>query len=391
MRLAAVSVYPALKFLARHSCPHPRFCSLRPRPFVSNVPPTIAAKVGKNLHLKHNHPLNIIKTRVENYFLSSFRDSSANTSIFRTFDNFSPRVNTKACFDDLLVPKTHPSRKITDTFYFSPEECLRTHTSAHQTELMSAGHPAFLVTGDCYRRDEVDATHYPVFHQMEGVRVWDAGSVSTEYVVNDLKAALEGMVKAVFGQELQSRWIDAYFPFTEPSLEMEVFYNEKWLELLGCGVIHAKIMENIGLSNKKGWAFGIGLERLAMVLFQIPDIRLFWSEDVRFLSQFKSGQITKFQSFSKYSPTARDVSLWLKDADTMHENDFCAIVREIAGDLAELVTLLSTFEHPTTKRLSKHYRIIYCSPDRNVTNDEINAIQTQVRDALAKIPSVELR
>jgi len=291
----------------------------------------------------------------------------------------------------LLVPKSHPSRSITDTFYYSPEECLRTHTSAHQPELMAAGNSAFLVTGDCYRRYEVDATHYPVFHQMEGVRVWDANSVSTEYVVNDLKAALEGMVKEVFGEPLQSRWIDAYFPFTEPSFEMEVNYNDKWLELLGCGMIHSKIMENIGLSNKKGWAFGIGLERLAMVLFQIPDIRLFWSQDARFISQFKNGQITKFQSFSKFSPTARDVSLWLDNAESMHENDFCAIVREVAGDLAELVTLISTFEHPETKRLSKHYRIIYCSPERNITHDEINLIQAKVRLALSKVPSVELR
>src|SRR5437879_1993511 len=119
--LASTSLYSA-KFLSRQACAHPRFCSLRPRPFVSNIPPTITAKNGKKLHLKRNHPLNIIKTRVENYFLSSFLDkNNANSPIFRTFDNFSPRVNTKACFDDLLVPKTHPSRRITDTFYYSAE------------------------------------------------------------------------------------------------------------------------------------------------------------------------------------------------------------------------------------------------------------------------------
>jgi len=83
--------------------------------------------------------------------------------------------------------------------------------------------------------------------------------------------------------------------------------------------------------------------------------------------------------------------MWMKSADTLHDNDFCAIVREVAGDLAELVTLVSTFEHPSTKRFSKHYRILYCSPERNITNDEINVIQSQVRDAVAKVPDVELR
>jgi len=167
------------------------FSTLQPRPFVSNVPPTITQKIGKQLHLKNNHPLNILKTRVENYFFSSFHDST-NAPIFRTFDDFHPRVTTKACFDDLLVPKDHVSRKYTDTFYFTPDEILRPHTSAHQTQLLKAGYNAFLVSGDCYRRDEIDATHYPVFHQMEGVRVWDADSVTTEFVVNDLKASLEG-------------------------------------------------------------------------------------------------------------------------------------------------------------------------------------------------------
>jgi len=347
--------------------------------------------VGKNLHLRQHHPLNTIKERVENYFRSTFLEDGKH--IFQTFDNLPARVTTKACFDDLLVPADHPSRAISDTFYFTPEECLRTHTSAHQTQLMQAGHSAFLVTGDCYRRDEIDATHYPVFHQMEGVRVWPGSDkITTEYVMNDLKQALEGMVRTLFGATVQIRWVDAYFPFTEPSLEMEVFYNDKWLEVLGCGAIHGNIMKNIGLGHKKGWAFGIGLERLAMVLFKIPDIRLFWSEDPRFISQFKQGEIAEFRTFSTVGCGIKcDVSMWLADPGAIHLNDFCAVVRDLAGDLVESVAVVDTFKHPKTGRLSTTYRVTYRSFERNITHLEINAIQDQVRKTLAQKFAIELR
>lgn len=107
------------------------------------------------------------------------------------------------------------------------------------------------------------------------------------------------------------RWNSDYFPFTEPSFELEIFFNNKWLEVLGCGVIHQQVMRNSNRPEKYGWAFGLGLERLAMVLFSIPDIRLFWSQDERFIRQFQAGQMIKFKSFSKYPPATRDISYWL--------------------------------------------------------------------------------
>jgi phenylalanyl-tRNA synthetase alpha chain len=105
--------------------------------------------------------------------------------------------------------------------------------------------------------------------------------------VDDLKEGLEGMVKELFGKDTPQRWVDAYFPFTHPSLELEVYYDNQWMEVLGCGVIQRDIVAK-AKRNDVGWAFGLGLERLAMVLFKIPDIRLFWSTDERFLSQFKA-------------------------------------------------------------------------------------------------------
>eukprot|EP00913_Durusdinium_trenchii_P011534 g10829.t1 len=173
------------------------------------------------------------------------------------------------------------------------------------------------------RRDEIDASHYPAFHQCEGVRLFDAQKVSKEEVMEDLKKTLEGLAAHLFqlktGEDTM-RWLDEYFPFTEPSLELEIFYNEDWMEVLGCGVIHHDVLRNAGLDPEKvhGWAFGLGLERLAMVLFGIPDIRLFWSDDARFAQQFSEGSFsekTKFKPFSKYPPVLKDPShSWARGA-----------------------------------------------------------------------------
>ncbi|KAM3731748.1 hypothetical protein ACB098_11G005300 [Castanea mollissima] len=181
-------------------------------------------------------------------------------------------------------------RSYNDTYYIDAQSVLRCHTSTHQAELLRRGHTHFLVTGDVYRRDSIDSTHYPVFHQMEGVRVfspddWEASGVdATSYAAEDLRKCLEGLANHLFGA-VEMRWIDTYFPFTNPSFELEIYFQEKWLEVLGCGVTEQEILKRSGKMNNVAWAFGHGLERLAMVLFDIPNIRLFWSNDERFTSQ----------------------------------------------------------------------------------------------------------
>lgn len=267
---------------------------------------------------------------------------------------------------------------------------LRTHTSAHQSELLRKGSRAFLATGDCYRRDEIDSTHYPVFHQMEGLRAWKKTDVDTEYIINDLKSTLEGMVRTIFG-DVEMRWVDAYFPFTDPSWELEIYYNDEWLEVLGCGVVEEQVMQFGESSEYHGWAFGLGLERLAMVLFQISDIRLFWSKDERFLSQFRQGEITQFEPFSKYPPCTKDISMWVPNEEIMHVNDFCAVVRESAGDMVEKVELVDLFTHPKTGRVSKCFRITYRSLERTLTNEEVNALQESVRENIENMENIELR
>lgn len=353
------------------------------------LPSNIVDKIGKNLHLQSRHPLNWIKHKIQNYFQSG-KVSSLTPFIFH--DGFAPQVSIKDNFDSLLIPADHVSRSHKDTFYIDDDTVLRTHTSAHQNQLLRQGERYFLVTGDVYRRDTVDATHYPVFHQMEGVwvpRLKDLGAFTDpqKEVTKHLHATLEGLAKYLFGN-VECRWVDCYFPFTAPSWELEIFFNGDWLEVLGCGLIEKKILENNGMPDDVGWAFGLGLERLAMVLFQIPDIRLFWSEDPRFLNQFQDSADVIFKPYSKHPCVTKDISFWI--SSDYHENDFYQLIREAAEDLIEEVKLIDNFQHPKTKQINHTYRIIYRSMDRTLTNEEINNLQEVIRQKTQELP-IELR
>jgi len=365
----------------------------------SNIVTAIASKVGRNLHNTVDHPLQIIKTWIAQHFTDTYADENGNP-LFEKFDSLSPIVTTAMCFDDLLTLPDHPSRSRSDTYYLDDERLLRSHMTAHQTTLLRQGRRSFLFAGDVYRRDAVDACHYPCFHQMDGVKIYkwkDLGVTSHEeaipIVLEDLRKTLAGMVASIFG-DVEMKWVESTFPFTEPSLELEILFQGKWLEVLGCGVMRSKILENGGLFEHTGWAFGLGLERLAMILFQVPDIRLFWTEDERFTSQFvgavSSGRRDlKFVPFSKYPMCYKDVSFW--HSAELHENDVAEIVRGICGDLAEDVQMVDQFVHPKTQRHSICYRICYRAMDRTLTNEEVDSLQAQLCEALASQLDVQLR
>lgn len=358
-------------------------------------------KVGRNLHKHNNHPLGIIKTKIE-HFMNSYASKTSTSGIrpskFDIYDSFSPLVDVKSCFDDLRVPKDHVSRRPSDTYYITDKLVLRTHTSAHQTQLLRQGVDAFLCSGDVFRRDEIDATHYPVFHQMEGVRLLSEDDVRLLSVLEqkklaelDLKEILSALALDLFG-DVEMRWKEDYFPFTEPSFELEVKFNGNWLEVLGCGVIHNDVLSVSGRDGRVGWAFGLGLERLAMILFGIPDIRLFWSQDERFTSQFKKGVISKFVPYSKYPLCYKDVSFWLpENKSSVHVNDIYEIIREVGGDLVEKVHIFDEFINKKTGLSSQAYRITYRHMDRNLTNEEVDKIQWLVRENLVTKLKVTLR
>lgn len=340
----------------------------------SNITPGIQSKIGKELHNQKNHPIEIIKKIIHGYFGEGFTK----------FDNMNPIVHIEENFDKLLIPKDHPARKTSDTYYKDETHVLRTHTSAHQNELLNAGHTKFLVTGDVYRKDDIDASHYPIFHQMEGVCVLK----NEQDAVEELKNVLSGLIDVLF-PGCEYRLTEDYFPFTSPSFEIEVMFNDKWLEVLGCGIVQDEIMKNCNLEGKKAWAFGLGLERLAMILFKIPDIRYFWTDDKRFHSQFESGEIIEFKPYSSYPPVTRDIAFWT--SDKFNHNNLCEIVREIGGDLVENVSEIDSFTNPKSGKTSKCYRIIYRSNDRTLTNEAVNDLQETIRTTIVDDLEVELR
>merc|ERR1719296_97111 len=362
----------------------------------NNVPPHIAALVGKGLHTRPDHPIGIIRSKIQEYFASLPHD-------YIVYDAEDPIVSTTQCFDDLRIPPEHPGRSPSDTYYIDDSTLLRTHTSAHQSEHLRSGADCFLCAGDVYRRDEIDSSHYPAFHQLEGVRLFpkedmagadglegEAWTSSAECasIGEDLKTNLEGLMDHLFG-ETEKKWSEDYFPFTTPSLELEIKYEGEWLEVLGCGVVHEEVLQMADRPDRRGWAFGLGLERLAMILFEIPDIRLFWTDDERFHKQFEEGKITKFEPYSKFPPVYKDIAFWIPE--DFVENDFFEMARGIAGDIVERMELIDEFTNPKKGKTSKCYRITYRSMDRSLTNEEIDALQDELRDRVAGDLGAEVR
>lgn len=200
------------------------------------------------------------------------------------------------CFDALNTAPDHPARNEQDTFYLPDGRLLRTHTSTVQIRTMEKAPPPIRVIapGAAYRRDEVDATHSAQFHQIEGLYV------DEKVTIGDLKGTLEFFLRELFGAETQIRFRPHYFPFTEPSLEVDVKSKalkggEQWLEMCGCGMVHPAVYEQVNSARGdnaydpekwSGFAFGFGMDRLAMILFGIPDLRYFAANDLRFLRQF---------------------------------------------------------------------------------------------------------
>lgn len=343
---------------------------------MNNITPSIQEKIGKNLHLNPDHPIAIIKNKIYDYFKS--------IGDFKHFDELAPVVPIAENFDKLRIPADHVSRGPSDTYYVDDAHVLRTHTSAHQNQLLSDGETCFLVTGDVYRKDAIDASHFPVFHQMEGVMVFDKHINASA----KLREVITGLIETLFpGCDYNMR--EDKFPFTDPSWEVDVMYNGEELEVLGCGIVHKEIMQNCGLEDKVAWAFGLGLERLAMILFNIPDIRYFWTDDQRFHKQFKAGQINEFKPYSKYPACKKDISMWISDEFT--ENDFCEIARAVGGGLIESITESDRFTNPKTGRTSICYAISYRSNSRSLTNEEINKIHEELGAEATEQLHVEVR
>ena len=244
--------------------------------------PTDFTLPGRRVALGKLHPL----TQVTEDIVRSFRKIG-----FVVADG--PEIEDDYhCFDALNTPDDHPARDSQDTFYLETPErlLLRTHTSSVQIRVMELQPPPvrIIVPGRVYRRDNADATHNPTFHQIEGLYV-DRG-----VTVGDLKGTVEFVFKELLGADVKIRFRPHYFSYTEPSYEIDFSsalvrkMGKEWLEIAGCGMVHPQVFETVGYDSEQwtGWAFGFGIERIAMIRYGITDIRLFYENDLRFLRQF---------------------------------------------------------------------------------------------------------
>ena len=241
---------------------------------------------AKKSSLGHSHPNTIALKEAERIFVGMGYQVVEGPEVERDYYNF----------EALNIPADHPAKDEQDTFYISGDFLLRTQTSSVQVREMEKGHlPIKMISpGRVFRADEVDATHSPSFHQIEGL------VIDQDITMSDLKGTLAEFAREIFGEDTKVKFRPHHFPFTEPSAEMDVSCfkcggkgcrfckGEGWIEILGCGMVHPHVLEMSGIDPEKytGFAFGVGLERIALLKYEIDDMRLLYENDIRFLNQF---------------------------------------------------------------------------------------------------------
>jgi len=307
-------------------------------------------------------------------------------------------VPVSVTFDLFNMPPGHPARSPSDTYYVDGKNILRTHDTVmwyyyfnlpEIKERLKKREPMGVVCyGKVYRKDEIDRKHMNVFHQFGGLYL--TPNEREIITLDNLKDALTDIAQSIFGRDIKNRFNSDVFPYTDPSLEMEIEKEGQWIEMLGCGLPRQSVLANFGVAGYNGWAFGFGLERLAIVSMKLPDIRLLWSTDERVKRQLKLGQT--YREVSKYPPVTRDISFVVPD--TFVPNNYFDVIRDIGGDVVEEVTLLDTYTNEAKfgkGKVSYTYRIIYRSIERTLTTAEIEPLQQKIEEETKRQSGAEIR
>lgn len=307
-------------------------------------------------------------------------------------------VPSDISFDMFDFAHDHPARSASDTYYVDETNILRTHDTVfwyyylNQPEIkgrIAKGESlGALCYGKVYRKDEIDRRHMNIFHQMGGWYLIPDSKGTL--VLDDLKNVLSEIVKTVFGEKVEYRFNVDTFPYTDPSLEVEVMVNGEWVEILGGGMPKKSVLKNFGLEGYNGWAYGFGLERLAIISMKLPDIRLLWSTDERVKRQLVLGQ--EFDEVSKYPPVIRDISFLVKKGFVT--NNYFDLVRDIAGDLVEQVELLDQYENAEKfgeDMVSYAFRVTYRSIEKTLTNAEVETLHKKLEAATIETYSATIR
>jgi len=364
-------------------------------------------ELGKRNDIKAKRIKKLLKlpdlTKKENSPVKILVDQIIKLPRFKDFDlvDFPRIVTVEENFDILNTPKDHPSRRETDTYYITDKYILRTQTTTmwpfclRNAEVLKSlkkeGYFGALSAGIVFRKDEIDKNHFPAFHQIDGLYICRKGQkIITQ---KDLENVEIDIAKSVFGKDVEYKFLVDSFPFTDPSVEMDIKFNDNWMEVVGSGLVHKQVLKNFGLDPAiyNGWAFGFGIDRLAMVKMGIPDIRVLWSDNPRITSQFKDIN-SKFKEVSKYPATSRDISFVIDK--NINLNNYYEIVRDFANNLIEEVKILDSYENEEKfgkDKKSYTFRIVYRSPERTLTSKEINKIQEEIREKTKQELSAVLR
>ena len=312
--------------------------------------------------------------------------------VLKDFDNIviPEIISTDILFDKFNFAPEHPARSKSDTYYVDEKNVLRTHDTVmwhyylnlpEVVEKAKRKEPLGVVCyGKVYRKDEIDRRHMNIFHQFGALYlVPDSEKMLS---MEDLQGALTSIVKAVFG-DVNMRFVPETFPYTDPSIEIEIEVDGKWVEIVGSGMPKKGVLKDMGIEGYNGWAFGFGLERLAIVSMDLPDIRLLWSDDERVKKQLKLG--TKFKEVSKFPPVVRDISFVVGSDFVL--NDYFDKIRDIGGAQVEQVELIDKYENKAKfgeGKTSYTFRITYRDLNKTLTNAEVNEMHAKVEEATAK-------
>ncbi len=297
-------------------------------------------------------------------------------------------VPSSVCFDLFDFAPNHPARSKSDTYYVDDKNILRTHDTVMwfyylnlpeiKEKIKNKEDLGVICYGKVYRKDEIDRRHMNVFHQLGGLYLVSDNKKTLN--LDDLKNILSEIVISVFGKDVKYRFNVDTFPYTDPSLEVEVFINDNWVEILGGGMPKPSVLKNFGLEGYNGWAFGFGLERLAIIGMELPDIRLLWSQDERVKKQLHLGN--KFKEVSKYPPIVRDISFIV--SKEFIPNNYFDLIRETVGeDLIEEVKFLDKYEDESKfgkDKISYAFRIVYRSIERTLTNEEVDSFHKKLEE-----------
>lgn len=348
------------------------------------IPKSILNKTAKIFFTKKNNPICVVKDLLHKSIKG-----------YTLFEDTNPYVSVEHNFDSLLFSPTHPARSL--GFYKDEKYLLRTHMAAHLFGRIKLGYEKFLSCGDVYSKEnKISRTSYPVSHQMDCFSI-----VNGEFPSTAMRNLMKSIMVYLFGKTTKYRFLeeelgsDVHFPYTIHASQIEVEFINKdtgeisWIKVMSGGVVHPEIMEKACKKNEQAFTFSIDLDHLAMKLFNIPDIRLIWSEDVRFSNQFESGRLSTYSAFAKYPVCYfRDIALW--ETSDFNINDMLFIIRDVSNDMVEEVYPLDFRSNNNLGKKSLSYRIKYRHVAKSLIDTDIVDAHNIIRDRLKRELNLQL-